>query len=539
MTMHEPIEKEVRYYQREAADVSFQMIEADPKCKPIIGLPTGTGKSFTFSLFIDLVLTKDVRRKVLILCDREEILEQDHEELEEFYDMEIGLYSAGLESFTIKKITVASIQSIWRKPELFSEFTHIIVDECDSVNEDIKSMYRSFFKVNDVPTIGATATPYGLKGGMLYEGKNPFFTCMSVDYTRGEKYNKLVEDGYLPKIFAKPTSVKFDDKNLKTIAGDFSLKDQSEQFDQDPITRAAIIETIYYGENYARWLLFAIDIHHAESISRMLTEMNITNCVVHSKMEGDRRKILKESKSGKYRAIVNVDILTIGYNDKKIDMIGLYFCTKSIRKHIQTTGRFRKDVDCEYKLVLDFGGNFKRLGPINDPKIKSLNDKKKGSGDPMMKECPQCTILNYLSAKICCNCDFEFPVAPKLTKKADIDAEAIRKEFNKTTEKTSGVKGWADVTDILYSRAGRVGEPDWIKVTYVCGIYKIFVDVKIEHDGYPKILARNWIDYRWEGNTAPPRTVKAFLDNKQYIMPAKRIKVDRSGKFVKVTDCTF
>lgn len=537
-----PFEKQARYYQTEACDVTFNMIMADSECRPIIALPTGTGKSFVFSLLIHKFLEQDIKHKILILCDRQEILEQDHEELEEYFGTEIGLYSSGLDSFTIEKVTVAGIQSIWRRPGLFDEFTIVIIDECDSVNEDNKSMYRKFLSgICDPIVLGATATPYGLQAGYLYEGKNALFTCISVDYTRGEKYLQLVNDGYIANIIAFPTSVKFDAKDLKTLAGDFSLKDQSEKFDTKAITRAAMMETVYCGEGFKRWLLFTIDINHAIHCGEILTELGVTNCVIHSKMEGDRKKILREAKAGKYRAIINVDILTIGYNDTSIDLAVLLYCTKSPRKHVQAPGRLRPDPNVPVKAVLDFGGNFARMGALNDVKIKKLGEKEKGGGVPMMKECSECKALNHLSAKICCNCEFPFPVNIKLQAKSDSNAVIIKDKFEPKypQKKDIGMKGWVDVDHVSYERKSTAKGNDYILINYKCGMLKFTDVLNVEHDGFGFIAAKNWLEHRWISDDPIPLTINGILKNTKYLKKPSSINVDRSGKYAKVTDCSF
>jgi DNA repair protein RadD len=493
-------------------------------------------------LLVNKFLEQDIKHRVLILCDRQEILEQDHEELEEYFGTDIGLYSAGLDSFTIEKITVAGIQSIWRKPKLFEKFTIVIIDECDSVNEDDKSMYRAFFKKIGNPIyLGATATPYGLKAGYLHEGKNSLFTCISVDYTRGEKYAKLVEEGYIANIIAFPTSVKFDDKKLKSLGNDYSLKSQSEEFDTDAITRAAMMETVYCGENFKRWLLFTIDIAHAEHCGRILTELGISNCVIHSKMEDDRRQILEESKSGKYRAVINVDVLTIGYNDTKIDLAVLLYCTKSPRKHVQAPGRLRPDPDVPFKAVLDFGGNFSRMGALNDVKIKKIGGEEKGGGGPMMKECLSCKALNHLSAKKCCNCDMEFPVVSKLQSKSDSNAVVIKKEFEKEKPKADKIelKGWLNVDHVKYERKSKLKGNDYLLVTYRCGLlsYKDFVH--IEADGFSFMLAKHWMEQRWLSDDPMPFTINGILKNLKNLKRERTIHVDRSGQHAKVIDYSF
>ena len=56
--------------------------------------------------------------------------------------------------------------------------------------------------------------------------------------------------------------------------------------------------------------------------------------------------------------------------------------------------------------MLDFAGNVKRHGPLDDPAIAKV--KKDGS---RAKECQACGTLNAVTAKTCSWCGDEFPVA--------------------------------------------------------------------------------------------------------------------------------
>src|SRR5439155_5126133 len=84
-------------------------------------------------------------------------------------------------------------------------------------------------------------------------------------------------------------------------------------------------------------------------------------------------------------------------------------------------------------LVMDFAGNIKRCGPINDPIVP----KKKGAskGEAPIKICDSCGMYNHISARFCggepystvMGCGAEFVFQVKLTKQASTQ-EVIRTE---------------------------------------------------------------------------------------------------------------
>ena len=121
-----------RWYQSGAAKALYDSVVADSECHPIAAIPTAGGKTFVLSLFIDLILSEKPESNVLVLSHVQEILEQDYNSIRKFFEWDddsndyfecsnVGLWSSGLGSKEKKKITVAGIQSVWRKPERFED----------------------------------------------------------------------------------------------------------------------------------------------------------------------------------------------------------------------------------------------------------------------------------------------------------------------------------------------------------------------------------------------------------------------------------
>ena len=121
-----------RQFQADASVALLKDIEAG--YHPLVAIPTGAGKTIILTRFIYLYLEKHPMHRILIVSHTETILTQDHETLSNVFEgIDIGLYSSGLKSRTIRKITVAGIQSIFRKPELFSDFDIVVIDEAHSI----------------------------------------------------------------------------------------------------------------------------------------------------------------------------------------------------------------------------------------------------------------------------------------------------------------------------------------------------------------------------------------------------------------------
>ena len=388
------------------------------------------------------------------------------------------------------------------------------------------TMYRRFFKgLNNPRYFGLTATPFRLGQGLIYGEKNSIFTDMIVDYTTRHKFVELIKDGYLCKLTSKATETEMDTTGIRTVGGDFDNKELSQKLDVKSITKKAVAEVIRKGHDRKKWLLFAIDIEHAEHIAEELADNGIPTMVVHSKMEFDRTTVLNHYKRGTFKAVVNVNVLTTGFDDPEIDLIALLRPTRSPVIHVQTIGRGLRiaegKADC---LVLDFAGNTARLGPINDITIKKKGKGREG-GDPITKTCPSCYEIVAPAVRECPECGHKFEF------KTALQATAGERDVITTKE-----PAWHNVTDVTYSIHRKVGSPNMVCVTYQCGLRAFKEYVCVEHKGYAGHRAKHWLTFRGMEDIQDSGWV---VDNSHMLTKPNRIRVDTSGRYAHIMDYSF
>lgn len=539
---------EYRQYQEDCEDALLRDTLCDEHYHPVVAVPTGGGKTKILSSFIYKYLEKRPKHSVLVLSHTETILAQDHKALRSFFPgIHIGLYSAGLKSKTFEKITVAGIQSIFRKGRLFASYDLIIVDECHTVPVKGEGMYRRFFQSHsanrggqgkmEAIRVGLSGSPFRLKHGYVYKGNGALFNKLSYDLCSMENFNQLIEDGYLSNMFVKPPNYKMDTKGVRVTAGDYNSKQLSKKFDRESITREAVGELITFGKNYKAWLIFAIDIDHCENIAREINIQmpndythGIKAIAMHSKTNLERHQVTSNFINGHIRAIVSVGMLTTGFDAPNIDLIGLLRPTKSPVLHAQMIGRgSRVHPGKDHCLVLDYAGNIARLGPINNIQVPDPEKKKKDNGDPIVKACNVCGCLHHPSVKICNVCGYEFIFQEKISTSHD-ESEVIQ---------YSNLK-WLDVSGVSYQIHTKRGtNVDILKVTYFCGINKVNEYVCYNHQaGYAKYKADNWVKHRWTYNTPPYNVEELYRYNSHLLVP-KRILVDLSKKFPSVVESEF
>jgi len=178
---------------------------------------------------------------------------------------------------------------------------------------------------------------------------------------------------------------------------------------------------------------------------------------------------------------------------------------------------------------MDFSGNTRRLGPINDP----LKPRKKGEkvGEAPIKICESCGIYNHASARFCGGkpepsnegCGAEFVFKNKLLRTSGTD-EIIKGDFA-TIE-------YINVDRVIYHRHTKIGMPTSMKVSYYCGIKRFTEYVCLEHKGFARSKAKSWWIQRH--NSPPPETTEEALLYSSQLKCPKRIRVRTDSNYPEI-----
>lgn len=400
---------QLRPYQIAAVDAVYEHLrERDDN--PCVVIPTGGGKTPVISTICRDAVTQ-WNGRVLVLAHVKELLQQSAEKLQLICpDVPIGIYSAGLKRRdTVEPVLVAGIQSVYRRPNEIGHFDLILVDECHLIPADGEGMYLSFLEaakeINPhVRVIGFTATPFRLKSGMICGPEN---ILNHVCYEVGVK--ELIRDGYLSPLISKAGKAKADTSALHVRAGEFVADEVEALMDGDDIVRDACNEISEHTSDRAACLIFAASVAHAEHVADVLSEATgcDVGCIFGHTVSEDRDDIIGCFKSGSLKYLVNVNVLTTGFDAPHVDCVVLLRPTLSPGLYYQMVGRgFRLAEGKNDCLVLDFGGNVLRHGPVDALTIKEPG---KGDGEAPAKECPECQAIIAASFTACPHCGYEFP----------------------------------------------------------------------------------------------------------------------------------
>lgn len=545
----------LRDYQDAAVESIFEYFETKDG-NPVLGLPTGTGKSPIIGGFIFKVFQKYPNQRVLKLTHVKELIEQNFDKLLRIWPTApAGIYSAGLGRREASyPITYAGVASVAANLQLFGHIDLIIIDECHLVSTKDDSMYQTIIyhlkKINPyVKVIGLTATMFRLGTGMLTD-EGGLFTDICFDLTKLEFFNWFIEEGYLVNLIPRKTTTELDIENVTIHAGEFVQKELQAAVDRDDITRAVLTESQSLAYNREHWLVFASGIDHVEHVCTMLNEeFGIHSTYVHSKLGVKKRdQNIADFKAGKYRAMVNNGILTTGFDYPAIDCEVMMRPTNSPGLWVQMLGRgtrcdYAEGYDLETKegrlasikasrkrdcLVLDFANNTYRLGPINDPVIPKRRIKGGGGAAPI-KICEACQTYNHASVRFCVYCGAEFPKEIKFGTGAST-AELVRK--GSVSQSAEPIVQDFKVEHYTYNIHRRNGRPDSIKISYSCGLRRFDEWMCLEHIGYAASRARNMWQMRTLRKTEqiPLTTQEAMLRINELIVPKKiRVWMNKPG----------
>lgn len=528
---------QLRQYQIDSVNSIFNYFASGKSGNPVLALPTGTGKSIIIAEFCKTVFRYWPNQRILMLVHVKELVEQNANKLKQLWsEAPLGIYSAGLNSREVYfPIVFGGIASVNSNPEQFGHRDLVIVDEAHCISNSENTMYQKVIvklkEINpNLKVIGLTATPYRLGQGMITDGG--LFTDICFDLTGMSAFNELIAQGFLAPLIPKRTSIELDTSNVGISNGDFKQKELQDAVDIDEITYKAIKELIEYGQSRHCGMVFTTGIKHTENVCSAIQSFGETATFVHSKMPTkERDERLLDFKAGIYKWIVSNGVLTTGFDHPPVDIGGILRPTMSPGLWVQILGRYCRPYDFrinaipgfdyvkENALILDFAGNTKRLGPINDP----VKPRKKGqkTGEAPIRICPECGVYNHASARKCYACGHEFPEGhSKLFDHAGTE-ELIKSDLPLVES--------FKVDRVFYHKHQKPNSKPILRVSYYSGLRKFEEFVAIEHPGFAGRKAREWWMQRYPGPHVP-ETIDQAMTAISYLKIPKLIKVHTNKK---------
>lgn len=574
-----------RWYQIEGVDAFENYFLSGAKGHPLGVFPTGTGKSVIIAKLIQRLMLRWPTVRCMMITHDMRLIEQNASKFRSIWpECPLGIYSAGLGgrdtllpvifggvksiSLEIQRALAANLSHFGWRDFIFVDEAHLISQKEDS---DYHFVIRELMKINpNLRIIGFTATPFRMRQGMVTD--NGMFTDIVYDISGVDAFNRLIDEGYLCTLIARPPRNKMDDSQLVIRAGEYTDASQEAAMSEEVLYKACV-EVVQTGNDFNRWswLSFAPSIKRAELINEILTSLGVDSTVVHSQVKGanGRNKDkeianrIEEFKRGYYRSIVNKDMLTTGFDHPCIDLINMFRKTRSPGLHVQMNGRGTRpydpqnpgDVDAsyfvnpkDYCIVMDFARNVQLLGPINDPVIPRKPGEQ--GGEAPVRICPEpiedgnggwkgktdiqgrfgCGTQNHSSAPTCVFCGFIFPKKKEEDLRVSHEDVFVAPPSSKVPK--SKIEYW-NVAQVFYTLHTKAGSAPMIKVIYACSNGKSMSEfVCLEHMGHAAKRAREWWRERQSGDV--PLTTAAALAKVSQLRKPASLRVETAEKYPKI-----
>lgn len=274
--------------------------------------------------------------------------------------------------------------------------------------------------------LGLTATPerldgkgLGIESGGVYE-----------KLVLGPSVKSLIERGYLsqPRVFAPP--INFDDSVLRTIAGDYDVKQMSEMLDQPQIIGDCVRHYSKICPNMPA-IAFCSTIEHARHTAEQFCNAGFNfKCIDGTMSDFDRRDAIEGLGSGRYDGLTSCNIISEGTDIPVVGCAIFLRKTKSLSLYLQQAGRvLRPYSGKEYSIILDHVRNVENHGFPEDERDWSLEGRRKQKRDEdeiFIRTCPQCYACYKSSLRACPVCGFGAENAIKSQREIEfIDAELV------------------------------------------------------------------------------------------------------------------
>ena len=484
---------QARPYQLKAIQSIYDYFAA-ASGNPVLELPTGSGKSFVQAEFLRGVLTRWPAQRILCLAHVKELIAQNHAELMGIWpDAPAGIHSAGLGRRDVEQnIIFASIQSVFARAAVLGRIDLVIIDEAQMVSPRSSTMYRTLISALTVlspnlKVVGMSATPWRLNGGPLTAGDDALFTDLISAKKLGATLPDLVRQDHLAPVITPGEKLpQLSTEGVKKSGGDFRIGALSHAVARQlSTTKAACQSMKNLGADRKCWIVFGVSVAHVEEIRACLVGLGIAAAVVTGQTPKDLRdERIEKLRSGALRALVSVNVLSVGFNVRQVDMIGALRPTASSALYLQMMGRGMRTYPGKSNcLVLDFAGLIAAHGPVDGVKAPRLRKTK--NGEAIQKECPACVMLIAIGAMTCPFCGHEFP------------QREIQVEAKASTLAIMGKRSLVphQPTAATYSVHSKPGKPDSVRVTYWRRAKPVgFRWICVGHDGWPRMEARRWWD---------------------------------------------
>jgi ATP-dependent helicase IRC3 len=356
---------ELRPYQLEAI-AAIEEAENRGVRRPLLGLPTGTGKTVIFAALI-----RKRGGRGLVLAPRDEQRAQATDKIRQVdQGARLGLVKAEANELEAP-VVVASMQTLARESRLARlprRFQTVVVDEAHHATADT---YRRVLDwVGDSPLLlGVTATPERADSASLGE------VWDEVVYSRS--LLEMIRAGYLVDLRGLRVRLDVDFSRLRVSHGDFVDTEAAAVLTAADAPAHACAAYLEHAAG-RKTLLFTPTVELAHLMAEAFRDGGVSAEAVDGSLPlEERRAILARLRGGETQVVANCAVLTEGFDEPSVDCVIIARPTRSRVLYVQMIGRgtrtFPNKRDC---LIVDLVGATERFDLLTLPRLFGLGDAK-------------------------------------------------------------------------------------------------------------------------------------------------------------------
>lgn len=474
----------------------------------LIQAATGAGKTIVFAETIRRFLTSFPGYRILCLVHREIIVSQNADKLKKVWpEAPIGIACASVSSVVDMEqpIVFGSIQTLASRLNELPMFHLVIVDEAHRLPPKALKGKKSQYEVvlsrlqeyyPKLRLFGLTATPFRLNWGPIYGRKykrlsdeEPMLNWFqTLDLEIGMRFLQTIEpDDMNPdapylcgmRAYVEDKNIGIELSSIKKVAGEFNQGELSDLMQKTIHLETALAAYKKYVGDRKKCVIFAVDIAHAEKMATVFNNAGIrTKCVHSQQKKEENRQALYDFDKGDLPVVVNVGVMTEGWDCTAVDLLLLCRPTMSAALFVQIVGRgLRTHPDKTDVLILDLAGNFDRHGPPWSPNLPDYSNPGKAKEEKQKPEkvCPVCEFSNPPGVWCCQECGEILKVSQYEEAKA-VQLRELNLDSMMRLNLPPGVKK-GKVTWMEFNRHKTSKGADCLKVNLSIQLYKM--------DGHP------------------------------------------------------
>ena len=399
----------LRPYQEIAVKSAIDAL--DKHGNTVVVAPTGAGKTIMLSALIGQRC--QTRRNVLVLQHRDELVNQNINKFKRINpNILTSIVNAEVKDWSGDTV-FSMVQTLSRENNLndMKTIDMLVVDESHHVVADtyMRIIESAKNKNDNVEIVGFTATPNrGDKKGL----REVFTNC-----SHQIEIATLVREGFLvpPKTYVIDVGVREELQNVRKTVTDFDMDQVARIMNKRAINQRVVNEWLDKAHD-RKTVVFCSTVAHAEDLCQEFVEEGVNAKIVTGNTDKtERREILEDLSSGDTQVVVNVSVLTEGFDSPPVSCIILTRPCSYKSTMVQMIGRGLRTIDPdEHKniiktdcVVLDFGTSVLTHGSLEE-EVNLEGSQSELQGEAPEKVCPECNSVVPLSVRECPMCGHEF-----------------------------------------------------------------------------------------------------------------------------------